>query len=225
MKNSFFFCLSTILSCLFISNASADTCGKIDVSPTYVHLDVLESGHTVKRLDMGGIRVDGSGLVWKGLCVKPTAMYVYGHGELFTVGMGIGHYTPITDRFSLTPTIGCVYTELRTKINIRPFFLYNLKEHFQSVSPYLSLEATYKIVPGLRFSFIYQYAYSATHTVIKHLGTDNSHSWGPSYAVLLEKDLSDKWSVNIGGAYNIMLTKEKHGLRGYGGKIGVAYWF
>lgn len=203
----------------------AECCGKVDLGPAYVHLDVLESGHTVKRMDMVGARADGNWLVWKGVCLKPSVMYVSGNGELLTAGLGIGHYTPICENFSLTPSIGCTYTELKTKINLRHFGLLNLKEYFQSASPYLSLEATYCFAKGWRGSFIYQYAYSSTRTVIKHLNKDRSHSWGPNYAIQLEKDLNDKWSVNIGAAYNISLSKEKHGLRGYGGRIAFAYWF
>jgi hypothetical protein len=42
---------------------------------------------------------------------------------------------------------------------------------------------------------------------------------------MLETDINDCWSVNIGGAYNISLSHEKHGLRAYGGRLALAYWF
>jgi hypothetical protein len=38
----------------------AEICGKVDAGPTYVHIDVLESGHTIKRLEMGGVKADSS---------------------------------------------------------------------------------------------------------------------------------------------------------------------
>ena len=57
------------------------------------------------------------------------------------------------------------------------------------------------------------------------MGTTKSKPKGSNYGVMIEHDLNDRWSINLGGAYNTSLTKEKHGIRGYGGRLGCAYWF
>ena len=41
--------------------AYSDHCGgKVDLGPVFVHIDVLESGHTIKKLDMGGFKINGT---------------------------------------------------------------------------------------------------------------------------------------------------------------------
>lgn len=208
----------------------ADTCGKIDIGPAIIHIDVLESNKTIKKVNMLGVKADGSYLIWKGVCLKGGALYGrQGHSETASGNIGIGHYTPICPTFSFTPSIGCTFTQFHTHLP-HPFFPATLKERFRSISPYLALEATYTIVPGWRISAFYQYAFSRTYTRIsstllpKSL-TTKSNPKGPNYSFLLEHDLNEHWSINLGGSYNISLTKEKHGIRAYGGRLAIAYWF
>jgi hypothetical protein len=207
---------------------SAEVCGKIDAGPTYVHIDVLESGKTIKRIDMGAIKGDSSILVWKGLCLKPFFLYgCQGNSQVFSGGLGIGHYTPLNKKLSVTPSFGAVYTDFKTVIHLSPIpdLRLHLKERFRSIAPYLSFEASYCFLPGWRLVALYQYAWSRTRTTIKNLGSDKSHSYGPNYGLMIEHDFNANWSISLGGAYNISLTKEKHGLRAYGARIGIAYWF
>lgn len=201
--------------------------GKVDLGPVYVHLDILESGKTVKTLEMGGVRGDMSLMVWPGtgFCIKPCVLYASGCGELFTGGCAVGHCTPITEWFILTPLVGCNYTSMHTQINIPMLQLRHVRERFRSVSPFIELDVTVKLAQGLRFYGTFQYAWSRTHTFLRHVTHSKSRSAGPAYGGMLEYDLNDKWSINIGGAYNITLTKEKHGLRGAGAKIGFVRWF
>lgn len=199
--------------------------GKVDFAPAYVHIDILEHQKTVKRMDLLAFKADATIVINNGFCLKPTILAGTGHGAIFSGGLGIGHCIPITNRITLTPYVGCTYTHLRTTIDIPMLALKDLKERFRSISPYVSLEATIKIAEGWRICGVVQYAWSRTHTTIKHLLSDKSNAKGPNYALLLEHDLNDKWSVNIGAAYNISLTKEKHGLRGAGVKLGLARWF
>lgn len=233
-----------------VYSLNADVCGKVDAGPTYIHIDVLQSGKTVKRIDMGGVKADSSIVVWKGLCVKPTFLYGNGHGEIISAGGSVGHYSPFWEKFSLTPAIGCVYTQLGTTIPVSlpeevlrllpPIPRGHAKERFYSVSPYLALDFTWTFTPGWRIVAVYQYSWSRTLTTIglnkafkpveSLVGpVDNykewSHSQGSNYGLMLEGDINQCWSVSIGGAYNLGLSKEKHGLRAYGARIAIAYWF
>jgi hypothetical protein len=231
MKN----CLKNIIRyCLlifgFFSKAKAggkcvECFGKVDAGPTFIHVDVLEFNKTVKKLDMGGVKADASIQLWKGIYLKPCVIYGNGQGEIISSGLGIGHYTPIIDKLYLTPIVGASYTQLQTTINLDMLGLRHLKERFRSLSPYLALEISYCFCPGFRICAQYQYAWSRTHTTIKHLTHSKSHSRGSNYSAMIEYDLNQKWSVNFGGAYNESLTREKHGLRAYGFKTGLAYWF
>lgn len=222
----------TFLSFITLCHQSAEAqcSGKVDIGPAYVHIDLLESGHTVKRLDMAAVKADATIVPLKnyfpGLCLKPTILYGSGHGDLFTTGIGIGHFIPVNDKLCLTPSIGYTYTDLRARINLRNFGLLNLKEKFRSNGIYLCLEANYKFWECWRISGQIQYVWSHTHTTISQLpGKQRSNAKGFNYAALLERDLNQCWSVNLGFAYNESLTHERHGLRGYGTKVGIAYWF
>lgn len=219
------------LFCVFFINhyLSADFCGKVDAGPTFLHLDVLESGHTIKKINMAAVKADSTLILWKGVCLKPTILYGrQGHpNELISGGCGLGHYTPITDKCSITPSIGCNFTEFHTTIHYpaAPGFTLRLKERFRSVSPYVALDASFCFCEGWRIVGIYQYVWSKTHTTIKGFDSTNSHPQGSNYALMIEGDINQKWSTNLGAAYNSSLTKEKHGLRGYGARLALAYWF
>lgn len=226
--------LSGILAICISSPLIAELRGKADIGAAYVHIDVLQSGKTIKSLDMPGVKGDATVIVWKGLCLKPTVLYSrLNHSHLFCAGGGIGHYTPITKTITLTPTIGCVYTELETKLHLDfNVFRFRATEKFRSISPYLGLEGTWCFLPSWRVVAQFQYCWSHSDTTIKSsdsfikdIGSSKDHAWGPSYAMMIERDINEKWSVHLGGAYNISLSKEKHGIRGYGCKLGIAYWF
>jgi len=211
------------------SAIAADKCtGSVNVGAAYVHVDVLESGHTIKRLDMGGVKADASFLITKdmGFCIKPSALYVSGHGELTSFALGIGHVTPITEKLCITPSVGGTWTNLRTsvKLPIAPDVFLHAKERFRSLAPYVALDIHYTIMEGFRIYGCYQYSWSSTRTKINHIGNFKGNSKGPSYSLMLEKDLNQYWSVNAGAAYNVSLNHEKHGIRGYGFRLGVARW-
>lgn len=209
---------------------AADVSGKVDIAPAYVHVDVLESGHTVHRMDIFAFKGDATVLVWKGVCLKPTLLLGTGDGNIASGGLGIGHCTPINDWLCVTPSAGCLFTHLHTHIKVEtPFGEVKLKEKFRSISPYISLEATIKFGKKWRVCGQVQYAWSSTRTNFSgapfEIPESKSHSDGASYAAMIEYDVTDCWSVQLGAAYNLSLSHEKHGLRGYGGKLGVAYWF
>lgn len=219
--------LICLLSALTAQGYGSGCAGRVDVGPAYVHIDVLESGKTIHRMDLAAVKADATVVVWKGLCLKPTLLYGSGHGYILTTGLGIGFIFPLMENLCVTPVAGLNYTYLRTHIDIRtPYFvLHHLKEKFRSYSPYIGLDASYTFYPCWRVCGNVQYAWSSTKTKIGEIGADKSHSDGASYSAMLEHDLNDQWSINIGGAYNLMLSKERHGLRGAGGKIGITRWF
>jgi len=51
------------------------------------------------------------------------------------------------------------------------------------------------------------------------------HSSGSAFSAMIEQDLNKYWSVNLAGAYNNSMSKEKNGMRAYGVKLGIARWF
>jgi hypothetical protein len=220
--NKLIICICTTLLAL-TSHIHADICGKADIGAAYIHLDLLNSGKTFKRIDMGGVKADATVLVWKGVCLKPTLLYGNGHGEIFSGGLGLGHYTPIGEKCSVTPSVGCIYTQLDTSIRLAPS--YHASYKFYSVTPYVGLDASWCFTKGWRIVAVYQYSWSGTLTKIKGFPSDRSHSEGSNYGLMIEGDINSSWSVSLGGAYNLGLTKEKHGLRAYGARIAVSYWF
>lgn len=229
MKPTFSSRLTPLAAFVFFLNATsfiyAESKAKIDIGPAYIHLDILESGKTVDRMDMAGVRADASYLFSSGICLKPTLLYGSNKGCLFTTSISLGQYIPLNEEWSFMPAFGVSYNYLRTSIDLPALSLENLKERFRSISPFLSLDAYYSFNSTLRLSGSFQYAWSRTHTDIQHLGKSKSDCKGPNYSLLLEKDISPSLSVNLGMGYNISLTKEKHGLRGTGVKLGIARWY
>jgi hypothetical protein len=203
----------------------ADFKGRVELSPTYVHMDILESGVTIERMDLMAIKADATISHDCGLTLKPTFLYGSNSGGLILAGVGLGQYIPINDTWKVMPMIGISYCKIWTSIDFHEFELTNLREKFYSLSPYIGGDVYYNFAPTWRACVSVQYAWSRTKTTIELLGTDKSHTQGPNYAAMIEKDLNDEWSVNLGVGYNIGLSKEKHGLRATGIKLGIARWF
>lgn len=224
-----------VLSLILCSHAAqAAVCGRADIGPAYIHIDILESGKTIKRFDLAGIKSDATIVLMDdyGWCLKPSILYGNAggkRGEVASAGIGFGHCTPITDCLTITPSVGISYGYVRTQIKIPQMALLLGKERFteifRSVSPYLGLDISFKFWDKWRICGIFQYAWSNTKTNIKGLLKDKSSAKGANYALLLEYDVDCHWSVQLGAAYNISLSKEKHGIRAAGAKVGVAYWF
>ncbi len=212
---------------LFQQNLAAKIWGKVELAPAYIHLDVLEKGHTAKELDLPAIRADGVVIFGGGWCVKPMFMYGKNEGELITGAIGFGHCLPIGDCFFLTPSAGVSMANLNTPITaeVAPEVYMEFEDNFRSISPYLCLELTYSIADNMRVTGTFQWAWCHTHTKIKHVLDNKSWSNGPSYGAQYEYDLNKCWSVNVGIAYNESMGETKDGIRGYGGKIGIARWF
>lgn len=226
--------------------------GKVDIGAAYVHIDVLLSGHTVHKMDVAAVKGDLNYRLWSGFIIKPTFLFGGGRNdnEVATGGVGLGFCVPLHKTFSLTPIVGYSWGYLRTTFKyphdmVKALDIGNLRvrERFRSEAPYVALEASWTFRPSWRAVVCYQYSWSRTHTHLRIAGIDpskiplpnnpltakdtnsNSRSEGSSISGMIEHDLSDSWSVNLGAAYNNSLSKEKHGLRGWGVKFGIAYWF
>jgi hypothetical protein len=201
--------------------------GKVELSPAYVHLDILESNDTIQIIDMPAVRFDALIVFCDGWCVKPLVMYGKNKAELTTAGVGIGHCIPFWECFYLTPSVGVTYTHLATELHVHHPVAGHLEfdEHFCSLAPYASVELTYAICSNMRVTGCFQWAWSRTHTKIKHVLNDKSNSSGPNYGLQFEYDFDKCWSINIGAGYNESLGKTKDGIRAWGGKVGIARWF
>lgn len=204
--------------------------GKVDLGPILMDVDILESGKTVKTLHMKGVKGDATILIYEGLCIKPGFIWGSGHGELTGGSIAVGYYLPITKNLKILPNVGMTWSYLRTRINWEDLQLFNLKERFRSDSPFIGMEICYSITDKLTLMGVYQYAWSRTDTKIRSndLGTlvsDKSHSSGPNYSLGLDYSFNCHWSVLFGVGYNLTLSKEKHGIRGKGVKLGIAYYF
>src|SRR5262249_33768361 len=117
--------------------------GKVDAGPAFMHIDILESGHTVKRMDMWGVRADLCYFLYKGLYVKPVVLYGNGSaakGGLFTGSLSLGFCLPLNEHITVSPGVGYSYSHLWTKIDFEPLQLKNLRENFKSQAPFVSLD-------------------------------------------------------------------------------------
>lgn len=201
-------------------------CAKIEFGPAYVHMDVLESGRTVHDMDMVAGRFDGTFVFWRGITLKPVLMAAQGNGNLYTASLALGYTLPCSQTFAITPQVGMGYSYLDTKFELMGFPV-KTKHTYKSYTPFIGIDLVYNLGNGWRIGGTLQYAWANTRTSLPELSLHNikSHSEGFAYAASIEKDLSDHVSISIGAGYNNTLSKEKHGLRGYGAKVGLAYWF
>lgn len=210
--------------------------GRAEIAPLYMHIDVIQDGQTNQRIDMYGTRTDATILPFegKGICLKPFYFGGWGNGSnLQSYGLGLGHYTPLNDRLTLIPLVGVGRSHLHTHLDVPQLSLYNLKERFRSYSFNIGTEVVYKLNKCLYFTLVYQYAWARTKTFI---GTPaqfqafvppvtRGESAGSNFAVLLDYYIKECLAISAGYGQNNSLSKERHGLKGMGVKLGIAYLF
>ncbi len=217
--------LMVILFGLSFSSLEGKCCGKVDLGPTIMDIDILESGKTVKTLHMGGVKGDATILIYQGLCIKPGFIWGRGHGQLAAGTIAVGYCIPIMKCIKILPNVGVTWSYLHTRVDFEQLGLFDLKERFRSQSPFIGIEFCYTFAEKWTLMGVYQYAWSRTHTKIGQLVSEHSHSDGSNYSLGIDYSLSQHWSVIFGVGYNITLSQEKHGLRGKGAKLGIAYYF
>lgn len=221
--------LALLTIIFFSSSLQAACCGKVDLGATFFDVDFLQSGHTEKTDHMTGYKGDATIQIIGGVVLKPSFIWGKGDGELASGSIGLGHCTPIYKGLTLIPSVGVTFSYVRTSIDVEISELNvtfkDQRERFRSISPYVALEFCYSLSEKWRFMGGYQYCWSRTHTKISHFVSDTSHCSGSNYTLGIEYNIDKNWSVNLGAGYNISLSKEKHGIRGKGIKIGLAYYF
>lgn len=213
--------------CIFTHKLHSDVHGQVYVAPMFLRVKVQESGRTVKKIDMGAGRIDATILPFEGygFCLKPFFFGGSGEGDIFSGGCAIGHYTPICEKLAVNPAIGYGFTDLNTRIDLPMLGLKHLRERFRSHSLYLTFEVYFQLTPCWLITGVYQYAWARTHTTIGSIISSHSHSQGSNYAILVDYFLNKNWSINAAVGYNYSLSKEKHGLKAMGAKLGLGYFF
>lgn len=199
--------------------------GRIDIGPAYVNVDMLESGKTKRSIDLRALRCDANFLLFGGLSLKPSGMISDGKANLTTASLGLGFCFPLSPTFTLTPSGGITETHFKSRVNFRPYALFHLRERFYSYGGYGALDASWTFFEKWRLYGTFQYTWSLVKTTVRPLFKTKNRCQGPSYALAIERDLNDYLSLTLSGGYNLSLSKEKHGLRGKGVKLGLAYWF
>lgn len=219
--------LFTTVFLFSFQTARSEIFGKVDIGPAFIQLDILESGKTIETRDLWAVKGDATIVVYKGLFIKPGFIWGDGKAQFSAFSIGVGHAFPVYDGLTLLPSVGIAFSYLKTDIdyNFNGFLLEDLTEKFRSRSPYVALEVTYKLSDCWTIMGLFQYAWSRTYTTLESLYSDKSHSCGPNYGLAVEYSLNQCWALTFGVGYNITLSKEKHGLRGKGAKLGLAYYF
>lgn len=216
-----------ILLCLLTTGlvqAESNCRGKIDLAPTFLEIASVESGKTVDKDHLTGVRGSIDYFVWKPVLVRATGISAWGNAHFQTYSLGLGICLPY-QQFYFTPTAGVTYSRLRSHIDFPQFMMIDLKQTFRSFGPYVGMDVQWCFTDKWRVAVGFQYSWSHTHVNIQSLVKAKDNSKGPTWTFLLERDITKEWSVNFGAAWNRSLNHEKHGIKGQGVKLGVTYWF
>lgn len=206
------------------SDVPCKTCGKIDIAPTFLKIDSVESGKTIDSHNMKGVRVGLDYILYKALLFRGTGIVSWGDANFQTYTAGLGACIPYK-KFYFTPSAGVTYSRFKADIDFPEIQFFDLKQKFRSLGPYVGLDIQWCFAPKWRIGGGFMWSWSHTHTSVKPLFKGKDNSQGPTWTMLLERDITSKWSVNVGAAYNRSLNKEKHGIKGQGVKIGLTRWF
>lgn len=207
------------------SSLEAAMSARIDIGPAYAKVDMLESNKTVRSLNLAAVKGDATIVVYEGLCIKPSFLLASGKANLNSASVGVGYCIPLPYKITLTPSVGVTETRFRSKLNLPDYGLFKLKERFVSQGQYVSLDISWTFIQDWRVYGMAQWCWSRVRTKINSFPSSRNHTQGPNYAIALEKDINKQFSVSLAAGYNLSLSKEKHGLRGVGVKLGLAYWW
>jgi hypothetical protein len=219
--------MKTLFILLFLLSHSvyAGCNGRVDIGPAYASIDMLESGKTTRTLNLRAVKGDATLIVWDGLCLKPSFLLADGKATLKSGSIGIGYVIPICDNFCITPSYGVTETRFQSHIDFANYGLFHLKEKFVSRGQYISLDASWTFADHWRLYGMAQFCWSHVRTKIGSFPTAKNKTEGPNYALAIERDINKQFSISLAAGYNLSLSKEKHGLRGKGIKLGLAYWY
>ncbi|MDP1880553.1 MAG: autotransporter outer membrane beta-barrel domain-containing protein, partial [Parachlamydiaceae bacterium] len=228
------------LTCFTSISLSGEIRGKVDAGPTLIYLDLLKSGKTEDTKKMGGFKADSTVLVYEGIAIKPSLLMGWGDGKLVSGSIAAGYYIPLPGGWcNILPNVGIgwSYLDTRTKLDVNGIELKDLRQRMRSESPFIGIDFSFCINKQWSIIGAYQYIWAHSDTQINEFPDefqqltnikrirDKSHSCGPNYSLGIEYSYNDQWAFNLGFGYNISLSKEKHGIRGKGVKLGVGYYF
>ncbi len=103
------FILTMVAFFSFCETLSFAEChGKADIGAILLRIDMINSGHKDKSLDMAGVRGDATILFYKGFCAKPVFIFAKDKhkGRLCSGSLALGHYFPINKELCLLPNFG-----------------------------------------------------------------------------------------------------------------------
>ena len=237
MKTQIFSALVAAAACLMPQSAQAEIKGKVDFGPAYAHIDEFRNkdagNERVNKVDLYGIQTGASVVVWQGLVLKPALLMAWGDGAVYEGSLGLGWIIPVNDKLLVTPIVGGTLSYLETDSfvpDIAPGVLFAREAY--SRSPYVGLEVSWSPCDKWTITGFARYAWSHTRFEI---GTDQAapfpivtktESTGVNGGGQVDYWIDDHWAINIAGAYSNSRSKDKlNALRGYGGRVGVGYFF
>ena len=208
--------------------------GKVDIGPAYVHLETIVDNRTFSKTDLGAIKFDGNVYNDQGwgskLSVLQSVWDMDSTGEdATTIQLAVGRYIPVTSCLTLFPEVGIGWSSITTDLELATMI--PLKRVSKSPGYFIGFEGCYSITKCFRFCGQFLWGWTKIKSEFKTkesnqlVNTVHSTGSGPVLSALLEYDLNNRWSVNIGGAYNLSWDDDNNGLRAWGGKAGIAYWF
>ncbi len=219
-------------------------CGRVDVGPVYVQVQVLEDGSKMQEINLFGGRVDASILPFKdsGFAIKPTATASRGDGEFYTYGVGLGYYIPFFKCCYFVPVAGLGWTNLSTTVDLTfptglqpPFpgevLVRDIDERFRSDSRYLGFELMCQFRESIYTTFIYQYAWADGDTRLRDdffpggEVVSKGKTSGANFAVSIDYYFTKCFSTSIAAGVNNSLDENRFGIRAYGVKLSVGYYF
>lgn len=239
----FLFALCLFFGSLLYGDSPFCCRGRVDAGPAFYRIMVQENGKTTQTIDVYGARADATLLFFKklGLCLKPFATGAGGDGAFYGYGIGLGHYTPLSDWLYVIPLIGLSWTDLRTHVDLElptgfppplppAVALKNVKERFDSNSRYVGFEVLYQALTNVWLTFDYQYAWANSKTILTHgdlpegrLVSDGS-TQGSNFAGSIDYYFPESnWSLGLAGGFNSSLDEEKFGIEGWGLKLSIGY--
>lgn len=217
---------------LLVIAGSVCASGKIDFGPCWVDMQVLEHGKTKEHIEMTGGRLDATIQLFPGdnplqsLIAKPSLTWAEGDGNFLSTGISLGIYTPITNKFTVTPVAGVTYNKLSTKVD---YYGFKLKQITSATTPFIGVDLCYCLNYQWVLSGSFQYGWAAGRTYIDGLFGKNlfskGESCGPTCSVMLDYYVTPEWSINAAWAYNYSLTKEKYGYKVKGLRLGLGYTY
>lgn len=207
--------------------AEGECCkGRLEIAPVFLRLELLDQYVPVKKMTLYGLKWDAVWISERGYAVKPNVLFATGNdSSLCAANVGFGRCLPVNDCLIFVPNIGIGGSYVTTLIDIPAFGLEDLGEKFVAIAPYVGLELIFNLTNNLRFSALFQYAFSWSRTTVEDFPTTTQKTSGPNLGFQIERDLKNKWSVNFGVGYNYSLSKDNSGLRAKGAKLGIVKWF